>query len=291
MKTGYILFVALFFTLSVQAKDKLKTVFVQTAKNTNIFDIYTFPAKVIPIVKSTIFSQSEGVIQDFKFNLGQKVYKGQKIIKIKRIDPVYNYKPYFIKAPIDGVISEVHSHIGAQVSKSSKIISIINPNKKRIVLEATVADVKFIKPGVTGFYGDKDNLQKVVVIGVSPVVDTLTGTSRVELEFSSIKNSLPIGSLLKIQFKLNKHKGIILPVDVLTYKLKIPHLRVVDAKTNKVHRVEVKKVRRAAGMIEITSGLKENDLVVIRSSGFLKDGSKVKVASNKEKSKDKKGKL
>lgn len=67
-----------------------------------------------------------------------------------------------------------------------------------------------------------------------------------------------------------------MPQAVLTYIGKSPHVRLIENQKT-VKKIEVELGPKRRGMIEILSGLKKGDLVVERSSGFIKDGDEVEV--------------
>ena len=83
------------------------TVFARTVKSEELFDRLTYPARVTPKVSTTILSETDGIVSKILAPLGQRVRKGQKIMTIRHTDPVYEYAPTPVFAPMSGVVSSV----------------------------------------------------------------------------------------------------------------------------------------------------------------------------------------
>lgn len=126
--------------------DKKKSVFIKEARSSEVFDLFTFPAKVVPEVNSLILSESQGIISGLPVTLGQKVKKNQILVKVEHTDPVFKYQPVFLRSPINGVVSKVFFSQGSQITKGEKIMMVTDPKQVKILIEIPSKDLAHYRP-------------------------------------------------------------------------------------------------------------------------------------------------
>ena len=88
------------------------------------------------------------------------------------------------------------------------------------------------------------------------------------------------GSLGLARFRVHERKGLRVPDQALRYKGETPFVRVVVGDI--ASRRDVKIGPKAQGEVEILNGLKSGEQIVVRSSGFIADGEKVKVSQTNQ---------
>lgn len=81
-----------------------------------------------------------------------------------------------------------------------------------------------------------------------------------------------------MSFNVGKHNGIEIPETALIYRSKDTVVRIVQDGRIKEIVVTLGEIRK--GYVEILTGLKEKDTIVIHSSSFLTEGTEVSI--NKE---------
>jgi len=252
----------------------------QTAKMSDLFEKLSYPARVESKVNASIFSEYEGVVTKIMAPLGTSVHRNGKVVVIKHTDPVYQYTPVILISPVDGVVSQVAVTEGSTVTKGQLIASVTNPKLVRTIIEVAAEDLPLISKGLTGqlSLNNRENQSfDVKVIGVSPFVDPATGSATCELEIKQNSNLLPIspGVVGQVSFKVNFHQGFVLPDYSIVYKGSDTFIRVVENGLAK--KIPVTLGKKERGQVEITSGLKEGDVVIERASGFVGEGEKVQV--------------
>ena len=257
-------------------------VYTQAVKSKEISDILTYPARVEPRIRASVVAENDGVVSKIYATLGRTVKSGTPILVIRNTDPVYQYAPMIVPAPVAGVVSRVDVTEGSRVARGDKLVMVTDPEQARVVLEVTAEDVSKIKPGMTaelklpGDAATEKGLQ-VRVKGISPFVDPSTGTASCELELvhdSKSKKNLPaLGVIGRVVFSVNVHKGISIPDSAITYRGKEPFVRVVTA--GKAKLVAIETGHKEAGIVEILRGLKTGDQLIERTTGFVADGEAV----------------
>ena len=152
-----------------------------------------------------------------------------------------------VLSPIDGIVAQIYHEEGTFVSKGEKLGLIIDPTRIKIIAEITSNDLKIIKKGEIGEIKipGTDITSNAKIIGVSPMIDPMTGTATAWLKPMK-KTAFPPGTLGYVTFKTNKHKGILISSDVIVYQGRKTFVRIVDNKEI-VKKIEVSFTDRSAG--------------------------------------------
>lgn len=267
---------------AVAATDIVPVVQIQKVALTESSETLSYPARVESRVSGTILAEVEGVVREVA-TLGTFVKKGQVIFKIQQLDPVYQYAPAKIVAPVSGVISQIDVTLGTQVSRSQKLAMVVDPNQLRVTVEVPGSDLAKISPDVQVTFSTtlSEKSEELVFEGISPLVNTTTGTATANLLFKNKSLKLSAGALGKIQVTLKKGAAIKVPEQAIVYKGANPYVRIVDANNIAKYKAVELGVRQA-GQVEIKKGLALNDLLIERSSQYVQDNKVVKIETDKK---------
>lgn len=263
--------------------DNRPLVFVQKAKNTELFDELTYPARVISRVDATLLAEADGVVTKIYLPLGTRVKQGQRVMRLNHTDPVYQYAPQYVVAPVTGVVSGIEVTVGTRVSKGHRLAIVTDPDDLCAKVEVAALDLNKVKSGLKGTLqiAGFPHRYPVQVLGVSPFVDSATGTASSEIQILSSRDqpSLRPGLVGQIRFKANVRQGIALPVNSLVYRQKGIFVRTVQK--GKAHFTEVEVGNTQRGVVEILKGLHPDDSVIVRESGWVGEGTEVRVEVQK----------
>ncbi|MCM2277820.1 MAG: HlyD family efflux transporter periplasmic adaptor subunit [Oligoflexia bacterium] len=261
---------------ALEQKPQIPTVFIRPAAVTDLFEVLTYPARVSAKINATLLAETDGVVTRILAPLGQRVTRGQRILTITHTDPIYQYAPATITAPICGIVSAIEVTEGSQVAKGSRVAAVLDPSKVKIQAEVPAPDLAALKRGLTGEFrvGGREKPLPVRIHGLSPFVDPATGTATCEIELLSAEALAP-GGLGQVSFKVNSRKGITLPDHAIGYQGSNPYVRIVEG--GKAKRVSVVLGSKQQGLVEVLKGVPENAAVIERSSRFVADGDEVKV--------------
>ncbi len=259
---------------------KLPTVFTQVAKSENIHDTLVYPVRIQSQINASVVADADAVVAKIVSPLGRSVKKNDRVMTLKQIDPVYDYRPLIVPAPVAGVVSSMDVTEGTRVAKGQKLATITDPKRISVLAEIASADLNAVIPGLQGELTTNGSSTKtnVKVQGISPQIDPATGTATCEISISEPNKGapfLPSGQLGRVTFKVRQRIGYQIPEYALVYRDNRIFVRIVEDETAKFVPVEIGTSER--GVVEITSGLKEGMPVVLRSSAFIAQGEKVKV--------------
>jgi HlyD family secretion protein len=273
------------FLPALEAAPVKPQVVIEKLEKQNLFDLLIFPARIETNTHGVILSEVAGVIDTLDANFGDKVKKGQLLAKIRNLDPVYRYRPVEVRSTIDGVLSASNVTRGTHVSIGQELFQVVDPTDFKITIEAASQDLSLLSVGDVGKLSLRgfDHKPEVRVIGISPIVNSATGTARVELALKDEdkKQILPIGAIGRVEIQTNSNEGMVVMNDAVFYRGQKSYARITSAEGI----VEIKEValgRKRSDKVEILEGLQEGELLVLRSSGFLREGSEVTITNPPE---------
>jgi len=191
---------------------------------------------------------------------------------------------FTIRAPISGVVSARFIDQGAMDSPQLPIVSITNLDSLKILSQVTETDVaNLIKGGKATVRVDaypQEQFQGVVSI-VNPALDPKTHTMGFEVHLKDRRSILKPGMFARITLLLGTRKVLVVPRECL---LRLPGTGVYYAFVVEngvaVKRADIKIGMSKGNLVEITSGLKQGDELVVAGQGLLKTGTPVAVTGS-----------
>lgn len=185
-----------------------------------------------------------------------------------------------IKSPTSGTISQKLVEQGMYVNAGAELGLIVNQSKTKVQVQLTETEVYQITEGqqvviTTDVYPDKKFVGKIGFI--SPQADE-TRSYQVEILLNNAGNQvLRSGTFVYADFsKKSKQSKLMIPRAAITESVQNASVYVVNG--NAVKLQQVKTGIEKDGLIEISSGLNQGDVVVVSGQINLKDGTKVSIS-------------
>ena len=184
-----------------------------------------------------------------------------------------------VVAPDDGVISSRLATVGAVVGTGQELFRLIRKNRLEWRAEVTAADLAKVAPGqavvVTTPTGATVN-GKVRVI--APTVDVATRNAIVYVDLAS-NAAAKSGMFASGDFSVGSARALSLPQQAVVLRdgMTFVYLLLAD---NKVSQLKVQTGRRFNDRVEIASGLKGSETVVVNGAAFLAQGDTVRVVAD-----------
>jgi membrane fusion protein (multidrug efflux system) len=184
-----------------------------------------------------------------------------------------------IRAPIDGVVSERFVRLGNTLGVNEPVFRITSLDPLVAYLHVPEREYRHIAIGQpVGI--DIDALQGLRVIAavtrVSPIVDPKTGTFKITIEISDELRRIKPGMFGRISIVYDQHVNVLqIPRSAIIEEAGETSVFVVE--DDKAIRKFVQTAYSDRGMIEITSGLSDNDRVITTGQVGLKDDAIVTI--------------
>ena len=184
-----------------------------------------------------------------------------------------------IRAPIDGVVSERFVRLGNTLAVNERAFRITSFDPLVAYLHVPEREYRHIAQGQpVGI--DIDALQGLritaAVTRVSPIVDPQTGTFKITIEISDDQRRIKPGMFGRINIVYDQHVNVLqIPRSAIIEEAGETTVFVVE--DDKALRKLVQTAYSDSGMIEITSGLSDNDRVITVGQVGLKEDSRVTI--------------
>lgn len=203
--------------------------------------------------------------------LGVKAAEGQLTLAKKKLNDTK------IKAPISGTINKRMVDRGTMVNPGTPVANIVDVSTLKVLLNISEKDAFQIKVGEQAevttdvypgmkFYGRIDNI-------ASKSDEAHTYPVEVKLSNSS-SHPLKAGMFARVVFtSQSNEKSLAIPRESLVGSIKDAYVYTIENKIAKLKNVVIGKT--SSNFLEVLSGLKENEVVVVNGQNNLSDNSKV----------------
>ena len=184
-----------------------------------------------------------------------------------------------VVAPDSGIISARTATVGSVVGVGTELFRMIRQGRLEWRAEVVAADLARIKPGmravVTAASGEKLT-GKVRMI--APTIDAQTRSALVYVDLpTSLAPNAPFkaGMFASGQFDLGVSNAMTVPQQAVVVRDGFSYVFRLNP-DQRVSQLKVSTGRRLSDRIEVTAGIKNDDLVVVGGAGFLNDGDLVR---------------
>jgi RND family efflux transporter MFP subunit len=182
-----------------------------------------------------------------------------------------------ILAPFDGVVQERHANIGEHVPASAAVVTVVRMDPLRLRLDVAERDAPQIRIGqkVSVRIEGSAQANEGEITRLSPVIDELTRTLRVEADVKNPDHSLRPGSFARAEIVTGvEPRSIILPKSAVVVFAGIEKVFAIE--DGKAVEIAVTTGRWHDETVEIISGLPAGKDVVL-APGNLQSGQPVTV--------------
>ncbi len=191
-----------------------------------------------------------------------------------------------VKSPISGIVASRNIEPGERIVKDSPLLVVMNIDKVYAILNIPESQVNKIKRNDRiELFVDAipDNKFYGYIFLISPVIDLKTRTIEIRGKFNNPDHLLKPGMFARgYIYTGKKRKSILIPTSsIVTSNSNCANVFIV-ANNDEVYSKKIKFVESSDENIEVLSGLKEGDLVVINKTDQLNEGDKVEVEVKNE---------
>ncbi len=190
-----------------------------------------------------------------------------------------------VTAPFNGVVSERQVHAGDIVQPGAPLFTVVDPATLRLEASVPAAQLGQVQVGTTvdfrvnGYVGRAFRGQ---VERINPAVDPATGQVRIYVSIPNTEQVLLAGLFAEGRVASQSKEALAVPVDSLDTRQEPPTVQRIS--NGKVEEVAVTVGLRddVAQTVEVTSGLKAGDVVLLGSARDLTNGTPVKLTAAPE---------
>lgn len=181
-----------------------------------------------------------------------------------------------VKAPVSGKVIARNAKIGAIATAAGQPMFVITRDAA-LELRADVAeaDVLRLAPGQKASLravGMAEPLAGTVRL-VEPAIDPVTRLGRARISVDAQGDALRTGMFVEAEILAAQHEALAVPVTAIGSSPE--GSTVMRVKDGVVERVVVKTGIRDGGLVEVTEGLADGDMVVTKAGAFVRAGDRI----------------
>lgn len=229
----------------------------------------------------SVYPDMGGKVISTSVMLGSSVKKNDIIAYVDPSEPGTNYRSSPVYAPISGSVISTPLKNGKKVTTNTAIAIIGDINNLQVTANVPERYVAVLKKGLkaeVSVEAYSGVIFEATVSRVSPVVDATTRTKEVILTFARHDERINAGMFAKVKLYTEDYSGaVVMPSDALVQNGDDFFAYIVNSSgdSETVSKVKVEKGKTVDGYVQILSGVKAGDKVVIQGMTSLGDGSKI----------------
>ena len=261
----------------------VSTVRTQVAEVVTLHDYINTNGDIEAVNSVTVYPDIGGKIVSTNVTLGSPVRRGDVIARVDPSEPGSSYTLSPVLAPINGSIIKTPLKVGTKVTTSSTITTIGDIASLQITAKIPERYVASLRTGLKAeisLEAYPDAVFAATVTHVSPVLDVNARTKEIVLTFAENDARVNAGMFGKVKLYTRDYGGAVaLPSDAIVTKGDKPYLYVIKD-DDTVEQREIMQGKSVDGIVQILSGIKEGERVVVEGGQVLSNGAKVRDISN-----------
>ena len=226
----------------------------------------------------SVFPDVSGKVISMSVMLGSKVSRGEILGYVDPSAPGSYFKQSPVYAPISGSVISTPVKNGTTVSTNSVITQIGDISNLQIRANVPERYVSVLRTGLKAdisLEAYPGVVFPATVTRVSPVVDSTSRTKEIILHFDSKDERINAGMFAKVVLFTEDYEGLVtMPSDSLVQNGEKFYAYTVNADSTVTKR-EVTLGQKVDGIVQISSGLKAGERVVVQGQTTLADGSRI----------------
>ncbi|PYX16079.1 MAG: efflux transporter periplasmic adaptor subunit [Acidobacteria bacterium] len=234
------------------------------------------------LLRSNAVSQQDVDNAVGTYNANEAIVQANQA-NVKQLEALQSFEKIY--APFDGIVTARNTDIGDLINSGSgggtktDLFHIAQPGKLRVYVNVPQEYSQGIKAGMTADlslteFPDRKFQGKLV--RTASAINVTTRTLLVEIEVDNFSGTLLTGSYAEVHLKIpTQASTLVLPVNALLFRTE--GLRVGVVKDGKVVLTAVTPGRDFGNQIEVVSGLKPDDQVIINPPDSIVSGQQVQV--------------
>ena len=234
------------------------------------------------LLKKNAVSQQDADNAAGTYNANKAIVDANQA-NVKQLQALQSFQKIY--APFDGIVTARNTDIGDLINSGSSstartdLFHISQPDKLRVYVNVPEEYSQGIKVGMTAdlslaeFPGRKFQGK---LVRTAEAINATTRTLLIEIEVDNPSGTLLTGSYAEVHLKVATHAStLLLPVNTLLFRSE--GLRAGVVKDGKVVLTALTPGRDFGNQIEIVSGLKPDDQVIINPPDSLVSGQQVQI--------------
>jgi multidrug efflux pump subunit AcrA (membrane-fusion protein) len=248
------------------------------AKKMNLTETISLTGDVVGTEVVNVFSQVPGKVQHILIKEGQRVYKGQTIMRIDRDIIGMDYMPAVVEAPISGYVGAIYAQKGMSVAQTVPLAQLVNMNSVEVKVKLTEDNMNRVQPGMKAEINVEAYAGRTfmgTVVKKSAIIDPVSRTQETYIMISNRDLTLRHGMFANVKIIAGYLNNVtVVPSDaVFSDEQGLKYVMI--AENSFAVKKSIQTGKSIDYMTEIRSGVNEGDIVVTLGKENTTDGDKL----------------
>lgn len=252
--------------------------------------VLRYTGTVEPAERIAVNSKVSGRITAVKVEEGDRVTKGQVIAVVDPEVTGQRFEPFEVTAPIAGTVSQVFLDAGAFLNPAMPVLEIMNDTSVKVtiaLLERDFGAARESTPVRLEFDALPGKTRAARISLRSPVVDSMTGTVKAEINLDNRDHQMSPGMFARVQVVAETHAdAVLMPGQATVSEVLAGFDAAVETSvfvlkgSGDAARAEERRVTLGlsnGSHYQVLEGLTPGEMVITVGQNLLRDGTRVSV--------------
>ena len=228
----------------------------------------------------TLYSKVAGKLEKNLVEMNDYVKPGQLVALVDRDEVGYSYNQYEVKSNAQGTIAKVFQNPGAVVNPNTPLYHLVNVDMVKAIIAVPESQIRHLRlkhPATVAAQAYPDRKFSGVVSNISPIANPVSRTIDVEISVANAQHLLKPGMFIQAELILQKRNAMIIPLAAVTEREGKQVVFIVRDTLAALQTISTGSAMRDS--VEVLSGLRLLDKVIVTGTHLLNDRDKIKLAS------------
>jgi multidrug efflux pump subunit AcrA (membrane-fusion protein) len=228
-----------------------------------------------------VYSRVAGRLSSIQLRDGEPVKQGQILFKVDRTDPGENFLATPVESPVQGWIARWNATVGTQVTTQTPVVQIVDDRILHATVSLPSSDWALISPRTEVVIESGAQSRKAHINSIARAADPTSGRGSFEISIENNSRNWRAGTNATAKIKLDPKARMLLPAQALILTDLGAVVYVVE--NDIAIRKPVQYEMLSNDVVEITSGLGTEAVVVTSGNNVISNRSPVRILDESKK--------
>ncbi len=197
-------------------------VYVGRVERTRISETLTLRGKLVSPDRVDLFSTFGGDVIALTVDVGDRVRKGDLLVKVKRIEPGFRFEPVEVTAPLSGRVVQRNISVGSRVTPQTPLLAVAADDTLLFRADLLEMDAAKVRVGMKGVVRLADGTRvQGTLLRIGPTAEPGKRVLPADFLLPDPDHRLVPGTTGGIDLRLASRESLTIPRDALIRKRRV----------------------------------------------------------------------